>query len=496
MCGFPRERQWRAARRRHHEAASAAPGGAEMTTASAVRASGGAGWLWRLGLVGLGISVVPLDSSVNIAFPDITRSFGLPIDMIQWVVVSYVLTYAALILAFGRLGDIWSYGLVFRTGLAWSVVAFTLCGAAPTYGWLLFFRFLQGIGAGLVISCAPALVTTLYPEERRARAVGAFSLIFAIGSAAGPLLGGVLVQHWGWPAVFWFRAPIALTSLVFLRGLPVSARDGRQSLDVVGALLVALGLAALLFAINAARYVAGGDYRAIPLLAVALASFAGFVSWERRVPRPIVRPALFRIRGFALVNFGNIVVSLAGFSIMLLTPYYLARFTGLSLGIGGLVLASGSIGMAASSPVAGRLLARLPPQRLAPAGALLAGAGLFLVGGWREGASVPGMMFDLALQGIGVGIFQVAYMEIVMGALPPEHRGVAGSLSMLTRTIGTVTGATLLTLVFYTLQSLARAGGADAAAAFLAAYGPTFRGAGVAAGIIGVLIALTAKVKR
>jgi EmrB/QacA subfamily drug resistance transporter len=466
-----------------------------MTTVSAAHERGAARWL-RLGLVGLGISIVPLDSSVNIAFPDITTSFGLPIAMIQWVVVSYVLTYAGLILAFGRIGDIWSYGLVFRAGLAWSVAAFLLCAAAPSYGWLLVFRVLQGIGAGLVISCAPALVTSLYPEARRAHALGAFSLMLALGSMVGPLLGGLLVQRWGWPAVFWFRAPIALTSLVLLRGLPAASGGKGESLDVVGAALLALALAMLLFGINAARYLGAGNYLAVPLVALALASFAGFVGWERRVARPIVRPDLFRLPGFALVNFANLLVNLASFSIMLFTPYYLARFTGLPLAVGGVVLAGGAIGMALASPVAGRLLTRLTPQQIAPVGALLAGTGLFLVGGWQPGIAAPMMLADLALQGIGTGFFQVAYMEIVMGALPPQHRGVAGSLSMLTRTIGTVTGATALTLVFYTIEDASKAGGRDDAEAFLAAYAMTFHLAGIAAGIIGVLIALTGRARR
>src|ERR1700736_226466 len=160
---------------------------------------------------GLGTSVVPLDTAVNIAFPAITGSFGLPIQMIQWVVICYVLTYASLMLAFGRVGDIFSHGRVFRIGLLWSSAAYLLCALAPSYAWLLFCRFLQGIGAALIVSCAPALVTGLFPEDKRSRAIGVFTVMYAIGSAAGPLLGGVLVQLWGWQAVFWFRAPIAFT---------------------------------------------------------------------------------------------------------------------------------------------------------------------------------------------------------------------------------------------------------------------------------------------
>src|SRR5271169_5078023 len=212
-------------------------------------------WL-RLVLVGLGASVVPLDTAVNIGFPDITRSFGLPIQMMQWVVICYVLTYASLMLGFGRIGDIFGHSRVFRAGLAWSVAAFLLCAAAPAYGWLLFCRFLQGVGAGLVISVAPALVTGLYPENRRSRGVAAFTMIFALASASGPLIGGVLVGIWGWPAVFWFRAPIALAALLFVRGLqPPSRASAREPLDLIGAALLALAISTLLLLVNALQRV-------------------------------------------------------------------------------------------------------------------------------------------------------------------------------------------------------------------------------------------------
>ena len=142
--------------------------------------------LLRLVLLGLGISVVPLDTAVNIAFPDITGSFGLPIAMIQWVVICYVLTHAGLMLAFrpGR-RHVGPCARVPRRARRGASSPFLLCAAAPSFGWLLFFRFLQGIGAGLIISCAPALVTSLYPEARRSHALGIFTLMFALGSAIG-----------------------------------------------------------------------------------------------------------------------------------------------------------------------------------------------------------------------------------------------------------------------------------------------------------------------
>jgi EmrB/QacA subfamily drug resistance transporter len=454
-------------------------------------------WL-RLVLVGLGASVVPLDTAVNISFPDITRSFGLPIQMIQWVVICYVLTYASLMLAFGRLGDIFGYARVFRAGLLWSVAAFLLCAAAPAYGWLLFFRFLQGIGAGLVISVAPALVTGLYPENRRSRAVAGFTMMFAVASAAGPLIGGVLVRYWGWAAVFWFRAPIALAALVFAGGLPASPRPGlREPLDIVGAILLALGISTLLLVLNEFQRFGWHDYLALLLSALALASLFGFVRRERRIGQPIVNLDFFRIRGFALVNLASVLIYLASFSVLLFTPYYLVRFTGLSLPAAGIMLAASFAGTMAASPLAGRIIERVPATRIAVLGAVFGGAGLFLVGGWDPDTprQIPIIASALVLQGFGVGLFQVAYMDLVMATIPQQHRGIAGSLAMLTRTLGIVSGASLLTLLFHAVEASALADGHHAAESFLTAYRATFRVAGAVSALTGLMAALSARTR-
>ena len=449
--------------------------------------------LLRLIPLGLGISVVPLDTSVNIAFPDITGSFGLPIAMIQWVVICYVLTHAGLMLAFGRVGDMCGHARIFRAGLAWNAAAFLLCAAAPSFGWLLFFRFLQGIGAGLIISCAPALVTSLYPESRRSQALGMFTLMFATGSAAGPLIGGALVENFGWPAVFWFRAPIALTGLLLSVGLPPArARPAEQRFDIVGALLLAFGLAGLLLAINGVPRLRDGDAIALMLFPAACLSLAVFVWWETRTPEPIVRIELFRSLSFAIVNAASCLLYLVTFSVMLIAPYFLVRHTGLSLPQAGLVLASGFIAMALTSPFAGRIVMRIGAGRLAALGALTIGLGLFSVGAWQPDTPPALMVVSLAVQGIGLGLFQVAYMDLVMAASPAAQRGVAGSLGMLTRTIGTVTGAALLTLGFQTMQAIAAGAGEAAPDAFMTAYHAIFRLAGIAAAATAAAIAWSA----
>ncbi|HEX3881363.1 MAG TPA: MFS transporter [Stellaceae bacterium] len=468
-----------------------------MASEAAIVSASRTGHFLRLALLGFGVSVVPLDSAVNIAFPDITGTFGLPIAMIQWVIIAYVLTHAGLMLAFGRVGDIWSHSGVFRMGLLWSTVAFMLCGSAPSFGWLLGARVLQGIGAGLVLSCAPVLVTSLYPEERRSHAVGVFTLVYSLGAAFGPLIGGVIVARWGWPAVFWFRAPIAFLSLLLWRGSPASARGGSgERFDAGGAVLLAAGLISLLFAVNALPLLGAGNYRAVPAGAVAAASIAGFIWWEGRAARPVVQVSLFRDRRFALINLSNILIYLTNFSIMLLVPYYFSRITTLPLPVAGAVLAVGSAGMVAASTPAGWLVARYGAGRIAPVGALLVGCGLGWVGFWDTGTGAGTMVAAQAIQGIGIGLFQVASMEIVMGSMPASQRGVAGSLVMLTRTIGVVTAASVLTMGFHAFEIGAVAAGADATTAFLTGFRAMFRVVAVLAAATGLIVAWSAARRR
>jgi MFS family permease len=394
-------------------------------------------------VVGLGTAVVPLDTSVNIAFPAITRGFDLATADIQWVVICYVLTYTSLTLALGRIGDIYGHARVFRAGLIWSTVALALCALAPNFATLLVCRFLQGIAAALILSCGAALAISAYGEARRSRALGLYTMMFAAGLTLGPWIGGALVERWDWPAVFTFRVPIAAAALLLSRGLPGTQPAAREPFDLFGAVLLAAALTAMLLTFNRI-----GELVAIPLALVALAAFAGFFRYEARCENPIIDPSVFRLPGFAILNLANVAINLAAFSVWLLVPFYLTRATELSLAASGAILAMGSLGMAGTAPIAGRVAGRIAPRRLALAGAILVGLGLLLIATWQRGTPAAWLIATLLLQGAGLGVFQLAYTDIVTATIPPAHRGVAGSLAMVTRTVGTVSAAALVMLLF------------------------------------------------
>jgi len=440
----------------------------------------GIGGQWaRFAVIGIGTLVGPLDSAVNIAFPDITRSFAIPIPSIQWVIICYVLTYASLMLVFGRLGDQFGHLRVFQAGLGVSAVAFLLCASARQFEWLLAFRVIQGVGAAMVISCGPALVTGLFDEAKRPRVLGTYTMVFGIGSAVGPSLGGLMVDAWGWPTVFWFRLPLALVAL----GLAIGLRIERPAVadkrfDFLGALLLAGALSLLLLTVNQAQNTAIGPDLKLALAAATVIAFAGFVLQERRAEAPIIDLGAFRHVDLALVNLTNVAVNLAGFSVMLLVPYFLVKATDLPLAASGTILAAGPLGMIVAAQAGGQLAGRVGANRLGLCGAVLVGLGVLAVSGWAEGQAPALMVAVLVVHGAGLGLFQVASLDLVIAQLPRANRGVAGSLVMVTRTIGIVLAASLLMLLFVSFETAATAAGAEAP--FLAGFQATFRFTGLA----------------
>jgi EmrB/QacA subfamily drug resistance transporter len=410
-------------------------------------------WL-TLAIVGLGVAPGPLDTSVNIAFPAITNAFGIAVPTIQWVVICYVLTYASLLLGCGRLSDIVGHKRVFVWGLCWSAVSLTLCGLAPTFGWFLFFRSLQGIGTALVLSCGPALATLSFAAGKRGRILGLYTMLVACASTLGPLLGGVLVQRWGWPAVFVFRVPIALVAAVLVAVVvrqPVAIKPG-QRFDLAGALTLTLSLSGLLLALNRGNHFGWLSPSTLGLGGMACLCLAFFVWWERRYDEPVIDVSLFRYPAFAMANIAHVLIHVANFIIFLLVPYYLLNAYRASVTAGGLLLALSPLGVMLASPLGGWLLSRTTAYRLSVLGSMLVLGGLLGVSQWQADVTRGWITGTLLVQGIGLGLFQVAIMDFVMGTIPRHQQGVAGSLTMVTRTIGVVAGATGGALLFELLR--------------------------------------------
>jgi MFS family permease len=372
----------------------------------------------------------------------------------------------------GKLGDLLGHRLIFRIGMLISAVACAACAAAPDWPLFLWARAGQGVGTALAISCTPALATSLFPESSRTRALAGLGMAMSLAAVVGPFLGGILVELWGWPAVYWVRVPIALAALA-LSGLLPSPKPSPRPFDAVGAALLAVCMSTLLLSIVLSQRREAPGLWVLGLFAVSLAILFAYVRRARHVAEPIIRPGLFADPAFAVPNVLNVLASLAGFSILLLTPYYLVNVLKLSAVASGLVLALSFVGSLIGAPLSARLVARIGQRPTAFAGVAVIGLGLLPLGLTGVDAPVALVALLLLLQGVGHGLLAIAYTDIVTATLEVRDRGVGGSLAQLTRTLGTVSGAALLTA----LQA-AGAAGQSGVDGFLAGYRYAFLAVG------------------
>ncbi len=349
-------------------------------------------------VIGLGASIAPLDFSVNVAFPAISEAFSLPTRSILWIPFSYVLTYGVLVIGFGALGDRLGHLRVFRAGLVLAIIALTLCALAPTYPWLIAARVLQGIAMALTLSCAPAIVTFLYDETQRTRALSLYGSMTAIASVAAPLIGGVMIAWLDWPGVYWFRVPIAIIALAFL-----------------------------------------------PLLTPRLKANSHSREISSEQARPSTLGLLFSTsrqdKRFLWINIVSVVLQLATFAIPLLVPYYLSTVAAWPAERIGIVLGCWASGTLLGSMLTGLISKRLASNLIAYGAAWICTSGLICVMLWSDVPNWGLIFFSMLLQGVGLGLFQVAYADWIVASLPRQARGVAGGITVFTRTIGVVAGA-------------------------------------------------------
>jgi MFS family permease len=364
-------------------------------------------------IVGCGASIAPLDFAVNLAFPAMTEAFALSTPDIRWVAVCYVITYGSLMLFCGVLGDRLGHVRVFRWGLALSALALAACAAAPTYGWLLAGRVLQGIGVALSLSCAPALAMGLLATGQRTRALSVYSAMFAAAGLIAPLLGGISLLHWGWAGVYGFRVPIVL-------------------------------LAWLCTPLLVHRL------RAQTLSTHANASLAGSV--------PGLWGLMRRDADFAWINLVSVGVQFCSFTVALSLPYALPA-AGWGGTASGAMLSLWALGVLLGSGVAPVLLRRMDLQSACIAAQGVMALGLACIGAVPMAQAWPFMALALLVQGLGLGVFQVVYADQVVATLPDSARGLSGSLTLVTRTVGIVGAAMVWLWLMALLQNLALAHG-------------------------------------
>jgi len=401
---------------------------------------------WALAAVGSGVLLSTIDGSiVNIALGTLVGAFNSNLNVVEWVMLAYLLTISCLLLLMGRLGDMFGKRRVYVIGFGIFTLASALCGLAPTVGTLIGFRVLQGVGAAMIQAVGPALLVAAFPQSERGTALGAIGSFVAAGILIGPALGGVLLRYVGWEAIFFVNVPLGMVGIwLTLRSIAPDRSPARgQVFDVVGALLLMAALSGLLLALTEGPIWGWKDLRIAGLFVLFAVAGAGFVAWERRFPHPMISLRMFRSPAFSLNLLASFLLFLGLAFNLILTPLFLQFVLDLDLQTTGLALMGLPLALSLSAPISGRLSDRIGPRVLTVAGLLITAASLIGLSFAATGTPLVYLIGCLLVLGVGVGLFQSPNNSTVLGNAPREALGVASGLLAVMRNLGQTAGVAI-----------------------------------------------------
>jgi EmrB/QacA subfamily drug resistance transporter len=385
---------------------------------------------------------------VNVAIPSMQVDLHAGPSAVQWMVAGFGLALAAGLITGGRLGDLYGRRRLFSTGLALFTLASAGCGLAPTAGLLVAGRVVQGVAAALLMPQVLAIINTVYTGARRVRAFSAYGIAVGLGAVFGQLIGGLLIRAdvagLGWRSIFLINVPIGVAAVAAGRRLvPESRAATGARLDLAGAVLVTLGLVAVVYPLVAAEPVGW--------CALAVPPLAAFALYQRRLAAgggaPLVNPALFADRSYTVGVLVSLAFQLTMASFFLVLALYLQDGSGLTALASGLVFVPLGVGYLFTSMLSGRIAGRLGRQTLA-VGALVVAAGYGLLA-LAADQSIGWLLPGLTLAGAGMGFVVAPLPSIVMAGVAARHAAAASGVLSTAQQAGNAVGVALIGSVFY-----------------------------------------------
>jgi len=409
------------------------------------------------------IFMLLLDTTiVNVAQREIQLGLGASLTEIQWVLDSYILTYAVLLLSFGRMGDVFGRKRMFILGMSIFTAASALCGASEWLGdivgvsgvnALIFARVLQGLGGAFMMPQTLALISVVFPPEKRGAAMGIWGGIVALGAVIGPVLGGYIVTDYAWEWIFLINLPIGIAAIVATIAIVPESVDPQASrkLDWGGVLLSGFGIFALVFALIEGSVEGWTSPLILGMFAASAVLLPAFVWWETRVADPMMKIELFKIRNFTMGNIIALVVAFGMFGIFFPLTLFLQGVLGYTPIRAGLTTTPMALMIMISAPIAGRLTDKIGARWILVTGLSLMTAGILFITSqidlntdWRV------LALPLIVTGLGMGRTFAPMTAAAMRDVPPRISGSASGILNTTRNIGQVLGIAVLGSILQT----------------------------------------------
>lgn len=408
-------------------------------------------WLVLLVLT-TGFFMIMLDTTiVNVAIPAMSAGLNTTLDQILWVINAYVLVYAVLLITAGRLGDLFGQRTLFAVGLFIFTVASALCGFSQNPTQLIAARVLQGIGGALLTPQTLAILTTIFPPERRGAAFGIWGGVAGLATLAGPTLGGAIITYVNWQWIFFINVPVGTLALIATFLVIPDLRPGRQhGWDIVGIMVATAGLFGIVFGlIEGERYNWGqidGFGITIPeLIGLGVVLMVVFVIWERYQREPLMPLSLFKERNFAVANWISAAISFGMLSTFLPFTIYLQSARGFSALVAGLTMAPMSVTSMFTAPIAGRLADRVGGKYILMTGIALFTigiSGLVLVAG--PDSTWINFLVPAVVAGGGIGMTFAPLTTVAMRNIKPQVASSASAVLNTIRQLGAVIGSAVI----------------------------------------------------
>lgn len=411
-------------------------------------------WLILFTVV-LTVFMACLDGSiVNVALPVMARKLSVKMSSIQWVVTSYLIIISATILIFGRLADIKGKTYIFQFGIVLFTLGSMICGFSDTLPVLILSRIIQAVGAAGTMATSQGIITQVFPDHERGRALGISGASVALGTLVGPPLGGVIVSVLSWKYIFLINLPIGiLTWILSKKTFPRTFHTRDEKLDVQGAVLLALGIVlvsgSLIFGQNF------GFTHPLILLGFIIAAICitVFILVERVVKMPLLQLDIFKNSLFSISIFCGFISFVAISSPTIIQPFYIQYVLKLSPSTTGLFMMVYPLVLVIAAPISGYISDKIGSEILTFIGLCLTGAGLLLMTTLNEHSTLLTMIIFGVVMSIGNGLFQSPNNSLVMSSIPRNRLGIAGSINALVRNLGMVFGISLSTMLLYNRMS-------------------------------------------
>jgi EmrB/QacA subfamily drug resistance transporter len=389
-------------------------------------------------------TVVSAVSSLNVALPDIARDLRATETQLQWIIDAYAVVFAGLLLLAGALGDRLGRRHVLLAGLAVFSVAATCGLLVDTPGALIAVRAVMGLGAAAIMPATLSIITNVFPEGERDRAVSIWAGVAGGSALLGLLVSGALLEVFAWDSIFAFSGALGLIALVAAGRIAPNSTLDRAGLDVVGGALSALGLSALVYAIIEGPERGWTDAVTVSAFVVALVLLASFVAWDLRRDAPLLDPRLFRLRGFGAGTASITVQFFAFFGFIFVILQYVQFVLGYSPLEAGLALAPLALLVMGLSPRVPRLLEHFGPARIGPVGLALMAAGFAVLSTAGVGSGYLLLLAGLALLGVGMALATTPATTAIVSSLPQAKQGVASAVNDVAREVGGALGIAVL----------------------------------------------------